>query len=112
MKKKTNNFMKKIESSEEMVKAIEEHINDLENMNNKDDEIMCFYCRNSINLKSFEKPYGKLGIANSDLFYINSIKATLREELHNLGIKDEDNKLYSELSSQINFLLYFLSCRF
>ena len=104
MKKKSNNFMKKIESNEDILKAINEHIDDVENSKdkNKDDEIMCFYCRNSINLKSFEKPYGKLGIANSDLFYINSIKATLREELHNLGIKDEDNKLYSELSSQIN----------
>ena len=104
MKKKSNIFMKKIESNEDILKAINEHINDVENSKNinKDDEIMCFYCRNSINLKSFEKPYGKLGIANSDLFYINSIKATLREELQNLGIKDEDNKLYSELSSQIN----------
>ena len=101
MKKKSNNFMKKIESNEEILKAIDENIDDVKKMNNNDDEIMCFYCRNSINLKSFEKPYGKLGIFNRDLFYINSIKATLRDELQNLGIKDEDNKLYSELRFKI-----------
>ena len=108
MKKKSNNVLKKIESNEDILKAINEHINDVENAKdkNKDDEIMCFYCRNSINLKSFEKPYGKLGISNKDLFYINSVKATLREELQKLGIKDEDNKLYTELCSKIIHEIY------
>ena len=108
MKKKSNDFMKKIAANEDILKTIDEQINDLENMNNKDDEIMCFYCRNSINLKSFEKPYGKLGISHKDLFYINSIKATLREELNNIGIKDEENKIYSELCSKINQQTYLI----
>ena len=101
MRKKSNNFMKKIESNEDLVKAIDEHINDVENMNNKDDEIMCFYCRNSINLKSFEKPYGKLGLSKLDYFYTNSIKAAIREEMSNLGIKDENNSIYNEICSKI-----------
>ena len=100
MKKKTNDFMKKIESNQEMVKAIDEHINDEENMKIKGEEIMCFYCRNSIKLNSFEQPYGKLGLCTKNLFYINSIKATLRDELIKLGLGD-DNKLFSEINKKI-----------
>ena len=100
MKNKSNNFLKKIEDNEEMVKAIDEHINDVENMKNNDDEIMCFYCRNSIKLNSFEKPYGKLGLCIKDLFYINSIKATLREEFSTLDLKDKD-KVLSETMKMI-----------
>ena len=112
MKKKTNNFMKKIESNEEMTKAIEEHINDLENMKNKDDEIMCFYCRNSIKLNSYEEPFGKLGLNIKDLFYINSIKATLRDEFSKLILNEEDNNTYSEILKSIHGQKYFriISC--
>ena len=101
MKKISNIFLQKIESNEDILKAIDEHINDIENMKNKNDEIMCFYCRNSINLTSFEVPYGKLGIYIKDLFYINSIKATLRDEFSKLKIKDEDNKIYSQAMKMI-----------
>ena len=79
MKKKNNNFMSKIESNEILIKAIDEHINDIKNMNNKDDEIMCFYCRTSIKLNSFEQPYSKLGLCANNFFYINSIKASLKD---------------------------------
>ena len=107
MKMKTNTFMKKIESSEEMIKAIDEHINDLENMKNKDDEIMCFYCRNSIKLNSFEEPYGKLGLNIRDLFYINTIKATLREEFSKLKLNDKNNAIYSEIIETIDAQKFF-----
>jgi len=92
MKKKSNNFLKKIESDEEMIKIINEHINDLENMKNNNDETMCFYCRNSIKLNSFEEPFGKLGLYIKDLFYVNSIKSTLREECSKLQLNDTDYK--------------------
>ena len=101
MKKKTNDFMKKIESNENMLKAIDEHTNDEENMKINDDEIMCFYCRNYIKLNSFEQPFGKLGLCSKNLFYINSIKATLRDELIKLGLNDNNNKLFSEISNKI-----------
>ena len=97
MQKKTNNFMKKIESSEEISKAIEEHINELETMKNKDNETMCFYCRNPIRLDSFKEPYGKLGLNIKDLFYINTIKATLREEFSKLKINNQNNNIYENL---------------
>ena len=106
MKKKNNNFMSKIESSEEMTKAIEEHLKELENRKNEDGEIMCFYCRDSIKLHSFEKPYGKLGLIIKDLFYVNTIKATLREELPNLKLNDENNKIYEEIM-KVNPQKYF-----
>ena len=111
MKNKSNNFLKTIEDNEEMVKAIDEHINDVENMINNDDEIMCFYCRNSIKLNSFEKPFGKLGLCIKDLFYINSIKATLRQEFSTLDLKDKD-KLLSESMKMIYNQGYFriISC--
>ena len=96
LKKKANGFMEKIEANEEMKKAIDENINDIENMKNKEDEIMCFYCRNSIKLNSFEEPYGKLGLIINDLFYTNSIKATLREEFEKIKLKDK-NDLYDKI---------------
>ena len=100
MKKKSNNFLKKIESDEEMIKAIDEHANDFEILENND-EIMCFYCRNAIKLNSYEKPYGKTGLCIKDLYYVNSIKATLREEFSKLEIKDEDNKIFSQAMKMI-----------
>jgi len=78
-----------IEQNEEMKKAIDEGINDMEKIKNNDDEIMCFYCRNAIKLNSFEQPYGKLGLNIEDLFFINSIKATLREEFSKLKLNDK-----------------------
>jgi hypothetical protein len=77
--------MKIIESNEEMTKAIDESNYDLSNIKNEDNnEIMCFYCRGSINLNSFKEPYGKLGLSIKDLFYVNSVKAILRDEFYKL----------------------------
>ena len=90
MKKKSNILIKKIESNEEIIKAIDEEIRDSENINNNNDETMCFYCRNSIKLNSYEVHYGKLGLIIKDLFYVNSIKSTLREGLLKFGL-NEDN---------------------
>jgi len=80
-----------------MQKAIEEHINALENMKNKEDELMCFYCRNSIKLNSFKEPFGKLGLNIKDLFYVNSVKATIREEFSKLKLNDKDGNIYSSI---------------
>ena len=112
MTKKSNNFMKKIESSEEIIKAIDEHINDIENKKNIDDEIMCFYCRNPIKLNSFDKPYGKLGFSTKDLFYVNSVIATLRDELSILELKNDKNKIYEQAKKMIYRQGYFrlISC--
>ena len=102
MKNKSNNFMKIIESNEEMTKAIDESNYDLSNIKNEDNnEIMCFYCRGSINLNSFKEPYGKLGLSIKDLFYVNSVKAILRDEFYKLNLKDNDNKVYSETMRMI-----------
>ena len=99
-------------STRNRVNEIEEHINDLENMNKKDDEIMCFYCRNSIKLNSFEEPFGKLGLNIEDFFYINSIKATLRDEFSKLILNKEDNYTYSEILKTIHGQKFFriISC--
>ena len=93
MKNKSNNFLEKIKLDEEMMKTINEHINDVENIKNNNEETMCFYCRNSIKLNSFEEPFGKLGLFIKDLFYVNSVKATLRKEFTKLELNDEDNQI-------------------
>ena len=95
MKKNAVNFMKKLETNESMIKAIDEEIEKDKNMKNSDDEIMCFYCRNSIKMNSFIEPYGKLGLIIKDNFYINSKKSTLREELKDK--KDIYNKIINNI---------------
>ena len=107
MKNRINNFMKNIESNNEMQEIINEQINDVDNNQNSNDEIMCFYCRNPIKLNSFEEPFGKLGLYINDLFYINSIKATLRDELSKLELNDNDNTIYKETSKTINQRKFF-----
>ena len=101
IKKKSNDILKNIESNEEIKKAIDEQFKDLENMENKDDEIMCFFCGKPIKLNSFKKPYGKLGLVGADLFYINSIKSTIREEFSKLKINDY-NAIYIKIMKNIS----------
>ena len=111
MQKKSTNFLNKINSNEEMIKIVNTKVNDIENMNNdKHDEIMCFYCRNPIQLNKYEKPYGKLGLCVKDLFYANSIKATFRDEFSKLEIND--NEVYSKAMNMIYNQGFFriLSC--
>ena len=101
MKKKNDLFMDKVSSSSEMIKIIDE-----ENINQnkeKKNEIMCFYCRNPINMSSFDVPYGKLGLLIEDFFYINSIKSTIRNELSTLIINDVNkNNIYKEIIKNIS----------
>ena len=105
MKKKSNNIIQELESNETIKNIINEGMKEIENIKkNKNDEIMCFYCRKSIKLNSFEAPYGKLGEYFKDLFYSNSIKATLREELSNSELKENlvetvDNIRYPRIIS-------------
>ena len=83
MVKKSNLFLNKISSNKEMLQAINEKNNNMQK-EDKNNEIMCFFCRNSIKLDTFEVSYGKTGLLIEDYFYINSFKATLRNELSKL----------------------------
>ena len=60
--------MKKIETNQDLIKTLDEQIKNVDNLNQKNEEIICFYCRNPIILDSFEVPYGKLGLYFKDLF--------------------------------------------
>ena len=92
MKKKADLFMDKIRENKEIIKQINEQ---QQNIKESKDEIMCFYCRNPIDLNSFEVPYGKLGLLIQDFFYMNCIKSTIRKELKKLVDKEENfNKIY------------------
>ena len=102
MKNKKNNFLKKIESNEEMIKAINDTTNIEENNKNNEEEIICFYCRNSIKLNSFEEPYGKLGLYINDYFYSNSIKSTLREEFSYLNLVEEIDCIDLMIENKMN----------
>jgi len=93
MKNKANNFMTKAKLDDEALKAINEK-NQKENINNDSkDEIMCFFCRNYIKLKSFKVPYGKAGYLLNDYFYINSIKSSVKTELKKLKERIVDDKI-------------------
>ena len=90
MLNKSNLFMDKISTNKEMLQAINEKNKKIEN-ECQNNEIMCFFCRNSIKLDTFDVPYGKIGLAFEDYFYINSFKATLRVELSKI-MKENENK--------------------
>ena len=68
MKSKSDKFIKKAKKNKDMKNIIDskDKNEDLSDINNDNEEIMCFYCRNPIYLKSFEKPYGKLGLIDDD----------------------------------------------
>ena len=102
MKKKTNDFMDKAKKNKNMKNIIDTKDKKEENSeNDNNEEIMCFYCRNSIHLKNYEKPYGKLGLIVEDYFYDNSIIPTLTSELNQIMEKEKDNILIKEYSSII-----------
>ena len=71
---------------------------DQEKTEENDKEIMCFFCRNNIELNKWEKPYGKIGLLIKDFFYVDSIKATLRQEIYNLNNKynNKDDLIYEK----------------
>ena len=102
MKRNANLFMDKVTSNEEMLNAIKDKNKNNENLNNSNNEIMCFFCRNPIKLDSFIVPYGKIGLLIEDYFFINSIKSTIRTEILKLVKKEEDNnKLYNNVKDNI-----------
>ena len=91
MKKKVGKFMEKVKSNEEMLDEINNQNEIKENIdNNNDNETMCFFCRNPIILDSFEVSYGKGGFLFNDLFYSNSINASIKSELKKLTDKYEN----------------------
>ena len=94
IKKKRNNFIEKIQKDKRMTNIIEEKDNS--NLEEEKDNIMCFFCRNQINLNSFEKPYGKIGNLYKDFFYKNSFRSSVKKELNKIMEKDneEKNKIY------------------
>ena len=101
IKQKRNNFMEKIQNDKGVTNFIESNNNKnpKEDKDKDKDEIICLFCRNLINLDSFEEPYGKMGYIYKDYFYKNSFKSSLRNEFNKIVSKDneEKNKIYSIL---------------
>ena len=94
MNKKTENFLEKIQQNNDMLNAINDLQSHLEEDNNKNDEIMCYYCRNPIHINSYEVPYVKIGSSIKDNFYRNSMNATILSELSKMTeITNEENLL-------------------
>ena len=84
MKKNCHNFLEK---NTDIDKNTE--LNDEKEKEENENEMMCFYCRNKIELNSWDKPYGKLGLIINDKFYLNCVNATLRNELEDKNISYE-----------------------
>ena len=102
MKKKSDLFLDKVSLNQEMIEIINDQNQNQDNIKDNN-EIMCFFCRNSINLNSFDIPYGKLGLLINDYFYINSLKASIRSELSKLTNKDYNkNNIYDKIVEQID----------
>ena len=93
MKNKAKNFMNKAKLDDNTLKAINENNKKEEINNDSNDEIMCFFCRNNIKLKSFKTPYGKAGYLFQDFFYFNCIKSTVKSELKKLKERIVDDKI-------------------
>ena len=110
MVKKANLFMEKVSSNTEIVKEINEQNKNEEK--HSSDEMMCFFCRNPIKLNSFEAPYGKIGLQFDDMFYFNSVRATIRTELDKLTSKENSNQIYNSIQEKVYHDLYnrIISC--
>ena len=98
MNKKNNLFSETLlkNNEGEVVGGIE---NEKEIDSNSEDEIMCFYCRNPIKLNLYEQSYGKTGLLIKDYFYINSVKASAKNELLKLieNKSINDSNLYDNI---------------
>ena len=90
IKQKRNKFMDNIKKDKKMLDILENE----ENSNIKEDKdtIMCFFCRNKINLNSFKEPYGKISNIYKDYFYKNSFRSSIRNELNKIIDKSNENK--------------------
>lgn len=94
LKLKMNNNSKKFMDNIKSDNNIETTLNE---ETEKENETICFYCRNKIELNTWKKPYGKIGLYIEDYFYSNSIKASLRNEINDINNKyNIKNKIYYE----------------
>ena len=109
MKKKNLSFLEKAKSNKEMFKEINSQLNNNINDNNED-EIMCFFCRNSIKLNSFEVAYGKSGYLFQDFFYANSIKSSINSEIIKLTKGNENIPKYKKNNNLNDLLKQIISC--
>ena len=91
MKNNLKNFMEKAINDKNLGENLNKEIEEEKEEENKN-EIMCFYCRNKIELNSWKKPYGKIGLFIHDYFYTNSIKSTIRNEIKHLNKNKEKIK--------------------
>ena len=110
---KGNKFIEKIKDN----KALNDILKKEDNKNSEDaqNEIMCFLCRNNINLNSFEEPYGKIGYMSRDYFFRNCIKSSIKEEINKIIKKtDEDqkniNSMEKEKANKLQTPTRILSC--
>ena len=87
---KGNKFIEKIKDN----KALNDILKKEDNKTSEDgqNEIMCFLCRNNINLNSFKEPYGKISYINRDLFFQNCIKSSIREEINKIVKKTKEDQ--------------------
>ena len=110
MKKKRNNFIEKIKEDKDINNIIQNEDKKGDDESNKDN-IICFCCRNHINLKSFDEPYGKLGLIIYDFMYKNSLRCSVKKELKKIKKESEeknnvylnmgDNSIEKDVSSRI-----------
>ena len=91
MKNNLKNFMQKAINDKNLGENLNKEIEEEKEEENKN-AIMCFYCRNKIELNSWKKPYGKIGLFIHDYFYTNSIKSTIRNEIKHLNKNKEKIK--------------------
>ena len=103
IKQKSNNFMEKIQNDKNITNLIESDNKKSDEEKDKShdkDEIICLFCRNVINLDSFEERYGKMGYIYKDFFYKNSFKSSLKNEFNKISSKDNNevkDKIYSNV---------------
>ena len=99
IKQKRSSFMEKIQNDKNITNFIESDNNKKSDEVKNIDEIICLFCRNVINIDSFEEAYGKMGFIYKDYFYKNSFKSSLRNEFDKITPKDneEKNKIFSRI---------------
>ena len=81
MKSKTQKFMENAQLSEKDLKSLNERNKMVQGVNDSNEKSVCSYCGNNMKLNSFQNPYGKSGFLTKNLFYVNSIKSTVKSEL-------------------------------
>ena len=79
--------MEKIQNDKNITNFIESENDKKPDEEKNKDEIICLFCRNLINIESFEESYGKMGFIYKDYFYKNSIKSSIRKEFNKILCK-------------------------